>query len=479
MPTSSARSGAWPPSGWRGDRFDALMDYPLAEAILGFAGGAHLDLGVIGAHREYGANVRAIDGPAFAARLGELLAAYDPDVVAVQLNLLGSHDTPRMRSILGGDPDGGPPRDAPAADAARRPVPLLRRRGGPDRRQRPGLPWRVPMGRVALGWRVPRVRARARAPAPVASRRCVPGARPSSRPTAGRSPSSAGSTTRGSSSRSMPRTSRPGSSFRLDGVGDGARLEPIAPGPRDRDRPLVGRARRRLGDRARPTQRVGAPSRLSATLYCRPRGRLPDRAGRCSGGAASARPRRRGQDPPRARDARSRRRPGCVPRRRAAGRDPRHPARGARRPGRGRRSDRRTPARTSPTGPSMSWSAAGPRSAASSRPRWPRSPASCAPAVGCWRSTTTAATTCRACTASGPSTASGAVATGRSCAAASGSGSSTASGRSSRSRTARASSPTRSAAPAAEVGAAMTRPRLSYNVAVYHRSFDGPPPTLA
>ncbi len=89
-----------------GDRFDALMDYPLAEAILGFAGGTHLDMGVVGAHREYGANIRAIDGPAFAARLGELLAAYDPDVVAVQFNLLGSHDTPRIRSILGGDADG-------------------------------------------------------------------------------------------------------------------------------------------------------------------------------------------------------------------------------------------------------------------------------------------------------------------------------------------------------------------------------------
>ena len=89
-----------------GDRFDALMDYPLAEAILGFAGGTHLDLGVIGAHREYGANVHAFDGPAFAARLGELLTAYDPDVVAVQFNLLGSHDTPRLRSILGGDGDG-------------------------------------------------------------------------------------------------------------------------------------------------------------------------------------------------------------------------------------------------------------------------------------------------------------------------------------------------------------------------------------
>jgi len=33
--------------------------------------------------------------------------------------------------------------------------------------------------------------------------------------------------------------------------------------------------------------------------------------------------------------------------------------------------------------------------------------------------------------------------------------------------------------PGRELGAAMTRPRLSYNVAVYHRSFDGPPPTLA
>jgi neopullulanase len=33
----------------------------------------------------------------------ELDQAYDPDVVAVQLNLLGSHDTPRVRTTLGGD----------------------------------------------------------------------------------------------------------------------------------------------------------------------------------------------------------------------------------------------------------------------------------------------------------------------------------------------------------------------------------------
>jgi len=43
------------------------------------------------------------DGAAFARRLGELLVAYDPSTVAVQLNLLGSHDAPRLRTVLGGD----------------------------------------------------------------------------------------------------------------------------------------------------------------------------------------------------------------------------------------------------------------------------------------------------------------------------------------------------------------------------------------
>ena len=33
----------------------------------------------------------------------ELADAYDPDVVAVQLNVLGSHDAPRLRTVLGGD----------------------------------------------------------------------------------------------------------------------------------------------------------------------------------------------------------------------------------------------------------------------------------------------------------------------------------------------------------------------------------------
>jgi glycosidase len=47
--------------------------------------------------------VTRLDGAGFAARLAALLAAYAPETNAVQLNVLGSHDTPRILSLLGGD----------------------------------------------------------------------------------------------------------------------------------------------------------------------------------------------------------------------------------------------------------------------------------------------------------------------------------------------------------------------------------------
>lgn len=87
-----------------GDRFDALMNYPLAEAILGYVGGSRLDMDAVLAHPEYMRDLRPLDGPGFTRRLVELLGVYDPDVVAVQLNLLGSHDAPRALTVLGGDP---------------------------------------------------------------------------------------------------------------------------------------------------------------------------------------------------------------------------------------------------------------------------------------------------------------------------------------------------------------------------------------
>ena len=60
-------------------------------------------MAVVRSHQEFATNIWPLDGPAFGRRLAELLAAYEPSVVAAQLNLLGSHDTPRMRTILGDD----------------------------------------------------------------------------------------------------------------------------------------------------------------------------------------------------------------------------------------------------------------------------------------------------------------------------------------------------------------------------------------
>ena len=87
-----------------GDRFDALMNYPLAEAIIGFVGGPSLNEPLLRSHSEY-SRVTRLDGPTFASLLGRLLTDYEPSTTAVQLNLLGSHDTPRVLSLLGGDID--------------------------------------------------------------------------------------------------------------------------------------------------------------------------------------------------------------------------------------------------------------------------------------------------------------------------------------------------------------------------------------
>jgi cyclomaltodextrinase len=87
-----------------GDRFDALMNYPLAKAILGFVGRESLDEPLLRSHNEY-SQIVSLDGDAFARRLRELAEAYAPETLAVQLNLLGSHDTPRVLSVLGRDRD--------------------------------------------------------------------------------------------------------------------------------------------------------------------------------------------------------------------------------------------------------------------------------------------------------------------------------------------------------------------------------------
>jgi neopullulanase len=88
-----------------GERFDATMNYPLGLAILGFVGGSSLDAAVIAGQSNYARSLVELDGPAFGSALDRLHTLYDPDVTAVQYNLLGSHDTPRARSVMGGSPE--------------------------------------------------------------------------------------------------------------------------------------------------------------------------------------------------------------------------------------------------------------------------------------------------------------------------------------------------------------------------------------
>jgi cyclomaltodextrinase len=89
----------------QGDQFDAYMNYPFAEATISFCAGSHLDGRVVAQHGDLASTVRRDDGPTFAARLEHVLTMYDPAIVAVQLNLLDSHDTPRLRAMCGGDDD--------------------------------------------------------------------------------------------------------------------------------------------------------------------------------------------------------------------------------------------------------------------------------------------------------------------------------------------------------------------------------------
>lgn len=86
-----------------GDRFDALMNYPLTLAILGFVGGPDLDHGVAAGQANYRDGLVALDGPGFAERLMRNMTLNHADTTAVQFNLLGSHDSPRAKSVLGED----------------------------------------------------------------------------------------------------------------------------------------------------------------------------------------------------------------------------------------------------------------------------------------------------------------------------------------------------------------------------------------
>lgn len=69
----------------QGDKFDAVMNYPVRSAALEFCAKG------------------GIDAAAFRAKLSEQLATYPEAALRVQFNLLGSHDTARLLTVAGGD----------------------------------------------------------------------------------------------------------------------------------------------------------------------------------------------------------------------------------------------------------------------------------------------------------------------------------------------------------------------------------------
>lgn len=84
----------------QGDQFDAVMNYPLGRAILGFVGAEMLDKDL--AAKSGLGRLESLGAMACHNRLEELFRRYDWGIVTAQMNIMTSHDTPRIYSILRG-----------------------------------------------------------------------------------------------------------------------------------------------------------------------------------------------------------------------------------------------------------------------------------------------------------------------------------------------------------------------------------------
>ncbi|MBN1955006.1 MAG: alpha-glucosidase C-terminal domain-containing protein [Anaerolineae bacterium] len=87
-------------TGWlHGEHFDALMNYVLNRACLGFFGGADLDT----AWQPGGYLLEPLTGRQFATEIERLLALNHWEVTTAQMNLLSSHDMPRFLTLVNGN----------------------------------------------------------------------------------------------------------------------------------------------------------------------------------------------------------------------------------------------------------------------------------------------------------------------------------------------------------------------------------------
>ena len=85
-----------------GTQFDGVMNYRFTESTIAFAGGENYDPEYCqGELKPY----PPISGTEYAIKIDALLNLYDWEIQLAQLNLLDSHDTPRMITTVGEDKD--------------------------------------------------------------------------------------------------------------------------------------------------------------------------------------------------------------------------------------------------------------------------------------------------------------------------------------------------------------------------------------
>ena len=93
----------WDDASWwtaTGERFDGTMNYLFCGYNVSFAGGDRID-------REQATRLQypvgELDAAGYAAAVRGLIDTYPPRVLRSHLNLLGSHDTARILTVMGGD----------------------------------------------------------------------------------------------------------------------------------------------------------------------------------------------------------------------------------------------------------------------------------------------------------------------------------------------------------------------------------------
>jgi len=89
----------------QGDQFDAVMNYPVTAAELGFLCGEHLDIPETSKAGGYRNQIKNLSSEEFAHAIDTILGWYDPEITHAQMNLLDSHDTPRFLTCASGDLD--------------------------------------------------------------------------------------------------------------------------------------------------------------------------------------------------------------------------------------------------------------------------------------------------------------------------------------------------------------------------------------